>query len=167
MANETPVLEGLRVASPCTVSWEAMAGDARVRHCGACRLNVYNLSAMSRREAEDLVRRSEGRLCVRFYRRADGTVLTQDCPVGLRAVRRRLALLGSAMAAMFLAAFAAGCGRSPSGAGGGDPTTGNLVPPGTMGRPAVQQPVMGGPRPVMGDVADPRPLQGEVVAPPR
>ena len=33
----------------------------------------------------------EGRLCVRFYTRADGTVLTQDCPVGLRAVRVKLA----------------------------------------------------------------------------
>ena len=31
-----------------------------------------------------MVQATQGRLCVRFYRRADGTVLTQDCPVGLR-----------------------------------------------------------------------------------
>ena len=28
--------------------------------------------------------------CARFYRRPDGTLLTRDCPVGIRALRRRL-----------------------------------------------------------------------------
>src|SRR5262249_4552219 len=51
-----------------------------------------NLSGMSRRQAEDLLAGQEGRLCVHLYRRADGTVLTTDCPVGLAAVRRRMAL---------------------------------------------------------------------------
>jgi hypothetical protein len=64
-----------------------MRGDDKVRFCDQCCLNVYNLSAMSRREAEDLVRQREGRLCVRFYRRADGTALTQDCPRGLAAIQ--------------------------------------------------------------------------------
>jgi len=162
MAKEAPALEGLRVASPCTVSWDSMKGDDRVRHCGDCRLNVYNLSAMRRKEAESLLRRTEGRLCVRFYRRADGTVLTADCPVGLAAVRRRLRILGSAVAAAFLALIAAGCGRTPAPGGGtpgtGNHTTGIAAPPAT-GRPAA-------PPPIMGDVADPRQVMGEVVAPP-
>ena len=163
MKTDTPLLEGLRVASPCTASWEAMKGDARVRRCGDCRLNVYNLSAMSRREGEDLLRRSEGRLCVRFFRRADGTILTEDCPVGLRAVRRRLAMLGSALAAMFVALVAAGCGRTSIGGSGPAPTTGRpslTVPPdrGTTGLAAP-------PQPVMGDVCDPPPTQGEATVP--
>jgi len=54
-------------------------------------LNVYNLSALSRVEAERLIASTEGRLCARLFRRADGTVLTKDCPVGLRALRRRVA----------------------------------------------------------------------------
>jgi hypothetical protein len=159
MEKEAPVLEGLKVASPCTVPWESMRGDDRVRHCGQCRLNVFNLSAMSRREAEALVRGAEGRLCVRFYRRADGTVLTRDCPVGLRAVRRRLALLGSALAAMLLGMFTAGCTRRPEG-GGGDPrpTTGIMAPPETVGR-------MASPEPIQGDVVGPPVLQGEVHVP--
>ena len=59
-----------------------MYGDDRRRFCSQCKLNVYNLSGMTRDEAEQLVMNSEGRLCVRFFRRKDGTVLTQDCPAG-------------------------------------------------------------------------------------
>jgi hypothetical protein len=68
-----------------------MRGDDRVRHCGECRLNVYNLSEMTRQEAEDFLHEATGRVCVRFYRRADGTILTQDCPSGLDRFQQRLA----------------------------------------------------------------------------
>lgn len=85
------VLDSISIASPCTADWNTMTGDEHVRFCAQCRLNVYNLSAMSRDEALDLVQRTQGRLCARFFRRADGTVLTQDCPVGLRALRRKAA----------------------------------------------------------------------------
>jgi hypothetical protein len=84
-------LRDIKIATPCPADWNAMTGDGRVRFCGQCQLNVYNLSGMSRADAERLVSNHEGRLCVRFYRRHDGTILTQDCPVGLRALRRRAA----------------------------------------------------------------------------
>ncbi len=82
-----------------------MVGDDRVRHCAECQLDVYNFSAMSEREAETLVAKSAAtgsRLCARFYQRADGTVITQDCPVGFRArvkkvTRRAAAVLAAAM----------------------------------------------------------------------
>jgi hypothetical protein len=89
MTTRLPVLESLRIASPCNASWDDMRGDERVRFCGKCELNVYNLSAMSRADAEELVREREGRLCVRFYQRSDGTVLTADCPVALERKRLR------------------------------------------------------------------------------
>jgi hypothetical protein len=82
-----------------------MAGNDRVRYCGQCQLNVYNLSGMAQREAERLITQAEGRVCVRFYRRADGTVLTEDCPVGLRAVRRRAARWATAAFASILSFF--------------------------------------------------------------
>lgn len=85
------ILDRVRIASPCTAPWESMSGDARVRHCGQCDLNVYNIAAMSREEAERLIVAREGRLCVRLYQRADGTILTADCPVGLAAVRAKFA----------------------------------------------------------------------------
>jgi hypothetical protein len=84
-----PVLDNIRVAAPCAASWDAMAGDARVRACGDCQKNVYNLSELTREEAENLIREKEGKLCVRYFQRADGTVLLKDCAVGVKRRRRR------------------------------------------------------------------------------
>ena len=89
-----PVLDNIRIASPCRADWNTMQGDDRVRHCGECNKNVYNLSNMTRDEAEALLL-SRGHLCIRYYRRSDGTILlADDCPVGLRKrrFRRQLAL---------------------------------------------------------------------------
>ena len=91
MATNLTQIDHVRIATPCPISWEQMTGDNRVRFCDHCQLNVYNLSALSRVDAEKLIASTEGRLCARLFRRADGTVLTEDCPVGLRALRRRVA----------------------------------------------------------------------------
>lgn len=88
-----PVLESISIATPCDADWDSMTPvdpAARVRHCAACDKNVYNLSEMTRRDAEALLRAHEGRLCARLYRRDDGSVITADCPVGLAALRRRV-----------------------------------------------------------------------------
>lgn len=106
--HESP-LDNLKVAAPCAADWGRMRGDDRVRFCAQCSLNVYNLSGMTRAEAEALVTNTEGRLCVRFYRRADGTLLTENCPVGLRAIKRRVSrVAGAALSAAF--GFLAGLG---------------------------------------------------------
>src|SRR5262245_30988553 len=95
----------LRVASPCSVGWENMSGDERQRHCDLCELNVYNLSGMTAREVDRLITDREGRLCIRMFRRADGTVITRDCPVGLRAVRKRVATFAGAAITAVLGLF--------------------------------------------------------------
>ena len=110
-------LHTLKVASPCHADWDAMEGDDQARFCGTCRKNVYNLSEMTHEEAQALVSRLEGRLCVRFYTRADGTLLTQDCPVGLRAVRRKLARKLSYAAALLLSCASGQTARAESGPG--------------------------------------------------
>lgn len=92
------VLEDVRVASPCGEDWEKMTGDARVRFCARCEKNVYNLSAMTRAEAEAVLAENESP-CVRLYKRADGTVITNDCPVGASKKRRRLKVLSAVGAA--------------------------------------------------------------------
>jgi hypothetical protein len=80
-----PMLENVNIAAPCEVSWADMKGDTDVRFCRSCEKNVYNLSMMSREEAESVLAASGGKdICVRLFRRNDGTVLTQDCPVGLQ-----------------------------------------------------------------------------------
>ena len=103
MNQSLSLLDQVSVASPCTVSWDSMQGDDRTRHCKLCQKNVYNLSALNRDEAENLVRASEGRLCIRFFRRHDGTMLTADCPVGLQGVRARLIRGALGIAATVLA----------------------------------------------------------------
>src|SRR4051812_47184360 len=39
-----PLLDRITIASPCTASWDDMAGDDRVRFCASCQKDVYNLS---------------------------------------------------------------------------------------------------------------------------
>ena len=98
----TDPLSNLKVASPCPADWDAMYGNDRVRFCGECKLNVYNLSGMTRDEAESLIINTEGRLCVRFYRRRDGSILTQDCPVGWAKVKYRARLFTTAAASLLM-----------------------------------------------------------------
>jgi hypothetical protein len=102
-----PVLENVAVAAPCQANWDEMVGDERVRLCGQCQKNVYNLSELPRAEAEALLAAREGKMCVRFYRRADGTVMTSDCDVGVKRRRRRRAIAGVFGAAATSAALAA------------------------------------------------------------
>ena len=95
------MLDRISIAAPCTADWDSMPGTDRVRHCGQCNKNVYNLSEMTRRQAEALLREKEGQLCARLYRRSDGTILTSNCPAGLRAIGRGISrVAGAAMSAM-------------------------------------------------------------------
>lgn len=91
-------LDTVQVASPCRASWDRMTGDEKVRFCAHCKLHVYNLSAMDVEEAAEKIGQNTDGLCIRFYRRADGTLLTQDCPVGAEQKHRgrRSVLVGAA-----------------------------------------------------------------------
>ena len=62
---------------------------------------------MTAEDAADLIREKEGKLCVRFYRRADGTMLTADCPIGAAAVVRRVKRLVAVGMGVLVPAFAA------------------------------------------------------------
>lgn len=104
-ATRSP-LDRIKIASPCTAEWRFMLGNDLVRFCGQCNKNVYNLSAMTRPQAEDLIRRLEGQLCARYYMRKDGTILTSDCPVGLRAFKQRLSRIKTAIFAVLISFFA-------------------------------------------------------------
>jgi hypothetical protein len=63
----------------CPYKWSKMKGDERVRFCNSCQKNVYNISKLSKAAAVKLISEKEGNLCVRFYQRRDGTVVTQEC----------------------------------------------------------------------------------------
>jgi hypothetical protein len=104
MALNVNPLDRLRVASPCPANWDQMSGDDRVRFCDWCNLHVYNIARLTRKEAETLMAHTEGRICARLYRRADGTIITKNCPVGLRAIRRHVAKVTGAVFAAMLSA---------------------------------------------------------------
>jgi hypothetical protein len=91
-------LDTLRIASPCSEPWETMVGDDRVRDCARCAKPVFDLSALTTAQAEALLATKGITACVQFYRRADGMVMTADCPVGLRKKRSRLALAAGLLA---------------------------------------------------------------------
>ena len=161
-ASRSP-LDNIKIAAPCTADWKFMLGNDQVRFCGQCSKNVYNLSAMTREQAEALIRRMEGQLCVRYYMRPDGTVLNANCPIGLRAAHQRVRRITTAIFALLISFFAnlgllslLGKGKPPI-----SPVMGGIafpyVPPsevGYKGEPSVGMVAPPGP-PSMGGVAIP------------
>ncbi len=91
--NDDALVQRLYIAAPCDVPWDSMEGDERTRFCGQCKLNVYNVSQMSSKEVAEVFRKSQGNACLQLFRRKDGTILTENCPVGLRRIRDRLKTL--------------------------------------------------------------------------
>lgn len=87
-----PLIERIMISAPCPISWDTMEGDNRVRHCSGCSKNVYNISDLTDREAEDFLQSIAGtnNHCMRFVRRSDGKVMTDNCPRGLRVIRDRV-----------------------------------------------------------------------------
>jgi hypothetical protein len=149
-------LHEVKIATPCPADWNTMSGDERTRFCGQCKLNVYNISEMTTDDAEKLIIEKEGKLCLRIYRRADGTVLTKDCPVGLAAMRKKLmTMCGAATAAVGILAAWIITGKKPEpqplqcSAGGatftGNFMTGDMAMPtqGSMVAPVQGEAVMG------------------------
>ena len=109
-------LENLRIASPCPADWDHMDGDERVRFCRLCQKNVYDISAMTQRQAKTLLRENGAGICTRIYRRQDGTILTQDCPIGLAAIRRRFARIAGAAFSALLSVTSSALAQQPRGA---------------------------------------------------
>ncbi len=53
-----------------------MAGDAKRRFCEHCQLHVHNLSGMSSGERAHFIEESQGRTCITYEIRPDGTMIT-------------------------------------------------------------------------------------------
>jgi hypothetical protein len=159
--RKLPMLENLAIAAPCTADWDQMVGDERVRFCRQCEKNVYNLSAMARDEAEALLAARESKMCVRLYKRADGTVLTSDCPVGVKRRRRRRAVAGVVGGGLMAAGAALAALGGQRTMGSAVPLTGAVAPvetattvtTGAATEMGSAIPVMGAPPPVMGKVS--------------
>lgn len=128
--EDNDFLKRVSVASPCSASWDAMTGDDKVRLCGLCERNIYNISSMSAAEAAALIQNATERTCIRMFRRADGTLMTNDCPTGLRAYRQRVGRTVSAAFAMVLGLFSiSNAQRIPHGDSKGTRSESNIEIP--------------------------------------
>lgn len=85
------IKKNARPATPCSAKWDEMEGDEKARYCAQCRLSVYNLEEMNEEELlKAMLKAAAGdQVCIRMYRRADNKVMTRDCPVGLKQIRKR------------------------------------------------------------------------------
>jgi hypothetical protein len=82
-------LRNITVSSPCHADWDQMTGNDQIRFCEHCQLKVHNLSELSYSRAARLVARSQGRLCVRYYRDSQGGAITKQAPGKLHQIGRR------------------------------------------------------------------------------
>lgn len=113
-----------------------MEGDDRIRFCSDCKLNVYNLSGMTRVEAEELVATREGRLCVTFIRRFDGTIITKDCQTIVGRVKDSFRFVAS-----FIAAIMSGASLLTACSQPVTPTTGQVCERDPMNTPTARKTV--------------------------
>jgi hypothetical protein len=104
-----PLLDQVRVASPCPAKWDDMVGDERKRSCLSCDKSVFNITALTRDQAEQFLLENAGaEVCVRYYQRADGTIMTSDCSVGVtKKQRKKLVLAVAGAGAMAFGAMTA------------------------------------------------------------
>ncbi len=90
----------VHVAEPCEERWDRMEGDHRARFCRTCEKHVYDLSQMTLPEASALIELTNGTACVRFFRRADGTIaMNEDCRSDRARARRKRWIRGAALTA--------------------------------------------------------------------
>jgi hypothetical protein len=106
------LLDRITIPTPCRADWDSMQGDERSRFCSRCEKHVYNLTAMTAQESVALIREKEGKLCARFFRRPDGTVVTANCtPAAPRKLSPWQVSLRSVVGIVTCCATAMGIGR--------------------------------------------------------
>lgn len=110
-------LDRIQIKTPCFKNWDEMEGSAHRRYCGGCQKHVYDLSSLSRIEAEVLLRFKKCDLCVRYQRNETGGV--RNVPVRRRirawgvALCRKNRFVPASLLAVFVALFAVGCDDKP------------------------------------------------------
>jgi hypothetical protein len=87
-----PLVDRLRVRSPCDVRWDAMDDFGAHRRCTRCEMTVHDVASMSRVELDALleVRERGERVCLFLQvRKSDGAILVAETRSRPRASRRR------------------------------------------------------------------------------
>jgi hypothetical protein len=101
-----------KLAFMCPVPWTKMAGDEKERFCSRCSKTVVNLSTMTEPERQTLLAKSRPEdLCVAYYRRLKGGVVSAENPLGASEYRG-LKQFGVAALSSAALSIVAGCATS-------------------------------------------------------
>ena len=102
-------LDNMLLSHPCPIDWDSMKGHEYTRFCSQCSSNVYNISSLTREEAETFLDENES-ACIKFYVREDGTVKSKNCFSFLEKSRTSYAWLKRtvSLACSFLVSFLPG-----------------------------------------------------------
>lgn len=85
----------IEIKTPCTADWDSMIGNDRVRFCEHCNLSVNDLSQLTPKRVRRLITKSNGRLCVRYRRRPDGSPVIKELPARLLTIGRRVSRIAT------------------------------------------------------------------------
>jgi len=88
-------LNNLTIPSPCAADWNSMIGNDQVRFCEHCSLDVHNISLLTRSQAERLIARSKGRLCVRYHHDDAERPITLPVAQKLHRISRRVSRIAA------------------------------------------------------------------------
>lgn len=113
MPKRTSPLDRINIDSPCSADWDDMIGNEQVRFCRHCSLFVHDLSKITGKDALKLVAASKGKLCVRYQRRPDGTLLTASHAQPLTHIKRRLSRLAAGAFTATLSIASSAVAQSP------------------------------------------------------
>ena len=89
-----------------------MTGDAKRRFCEHCDLHVHNLSAMKPGERAEFIDGMQGRTCITYELRADGTMIT---PSRWDWMLRPMRAVAALLAALFPFVFSSCATRRTAG----------------------------------------------------
>ena len=101
------LLDSIDVPKPCDKIWDEMIGDDVSRFCLHCEKDIYNISAMTRKEAKKLLFQSSEKVCIRMEKEANGRIktlkkqlhqITRQMPLAAGVLTASLILSGAANA---------------------------------------------------------------------
>jgi hypothetical protein len=116
-------LNNVTIPAPCTADWDSMVGNDQVRFCEHCTLDVHNLSLLTRNQAQRLVTRSKGRLCIRFHHDSTGRPITLPVAQKLHRIGRRVSRIAAGAFTATLSVTSAVAQNSANS------QSGNWIPP--------------------------------------
>jgi hypothetical protein len=94
-------LKVLQTINPCSMDWNEMIGNNKVRHCAKCDKVVYNISEMNAKEINRLFNNNATDLCGTYYRNSRGGISINNFERKLFKVKvRGLKAIGSLLTAI-------------------------------------------------------------------